>query len=55
MAVVKMKNRGIILSSLIYTLLIFFLLLLAAILLVLWNRQNAIDKIKDDANEIYNA
>lgn len=48
-----MNKKGIILAGLIYTLLTFFLLLLAGIMIALWNRQNAIEYIKDDANEIF--
>lgn len=48
-----MRSRGIILSSLIYTLLIFFLMLIASILLVLWHRQNILNKTKENANEMF--
>jgi hypothetical protein len=49
----KNNQRGIVLSALIYTLFVFFLLIVASILFVLWSRQTAVDKIKDDANDIY--
>ena len=48
-----MGKKGIVLAGLIYTLLVFFLLLLASIVVVLWNRQNAIDFIKGEANSIF--
>ncbi len=48
-----MNKRGVVLSGLIYTLLVFFLLLLSSIIILLWNRQNAINYIKDEAHSIF--
>jgi len=47
------NKKGIILSGLVYTLFVFFLLLIVSLLMVLWSRQTAINKIKEQANEIY--
>lgn len=48
-----MNQKGIVLSSLVYALFTFFLLLLVSFLVVLWYRQNAINSLADDANNIY--
>lgn len=48
-----MNQKGIILSGLVYALLIFFLLLVASLLTVMWYRQNALNNLKDDADDIY--
>ncbi|MDD4299006.1 MAG: hypothetical protein PHS98_05210 [Bacilli bacterium] len=49
-----MNQKGIVISSLVYALLTFFLLLLAGLLTILWYRQNAINNLGTDANNIYN-
>lgn len=48
-----MNQKGVVLSGLIYALLTFFLLLLASLLMILWYRQNSINSLGADANEIY--
>lgn len=48
-----MNQKGIVISSLVYALLTFFLLLLAGLLSILWYRQNSINNLGIDANEIY--
>ena len=48
-----MNKKGIVLSSLVYSLLVFFLLLVVALLAVMWYRQNAINILKKRTLDIY--
>lgn len=49
----SVKNKGIVLSGLIYALLVFFLLLLASLMFILQFRQLSINKLKKDSVAIY--
>lgn len=48
-----MNKKGIVLSSLVYSLLVFFLLLVVALLSVMWYRQNSINILKKKTLDIY--
>ncbi|MFA5408091.1 MAG: hypothetical protein WC343_04890 [Bacilli bacterium] len=48
-----MNQKGIVLTGLIYALFTFFLLLLISLLTVLWYRQNMLNNLGNDANNIY--
>ncbi|MDD2203317.1 MAG: hypothetical protein PHT75_01830 [Bacilli bacterium] len=48
-----MNQKGIVLSGLVYVLLIFFLLLILSLLTVMWYRQNTLNTLSNNANEIY--
>ena len=48
-----MNKNGVVLSGLVYVLLIFFLMLIAGMVFVMWHRHHTIEKVKDDANEMF--